>query len=43
MKSQKRPLKKITRKCVALYRLFIHYRKRIKMVELELDGPLEAC
>lgn len=43
MKFQKRSLKKISRRCVALYRLFVHYRKRVQMVQMELGGHLEAC
>ena len=43
MKIQKKTFKKITRRCVALYRLFIQYRKRINMVETELGGELHAC
>ena len=39
MKIQKK-IKKITRRCAALYRL---YRKRIHMVEAELGGELHAC
>ena len=43
MKLQKRSLKKISRRCVALYRLFFNYRKRVQMVQIELGGRLEAC
>ena len=43
MKIQKKTFKKITRRCVALYRLFVQYRKRINMVESELGGELHAC
>ena len=43
MKIQKKTFKKITRRCVALCRLFVHYRKRVRMVQTELGGHLEAC
>lgn len=43
MKLQKKSLKKVVRKCAALYRLFVHYRKRVRMVQLELGGHLETC
>lgn len=43
MKIQKKTFKKITRRCIALYRLFVHYRKRINMVEAEIGGELHAC
>jgi len=43
MKLQKRSLKKISRRCAALYRLFTQYRKRIRMVESELGGEIYAC
>ena len=42
MKIQKK-IKKITRRCAALYRLFAQYRKRIHIVEAELGGELHAC
>ncbi len=40
---QKKTFKKITRRCAALYRLFVQYRKRICMVESELGGEMHAC
>ena len=43
MKIQKKPFKKIIRKCAALYRLFGQYRKRVRMVQTELGANLEAC
>ena len=43
MKTQKKTFKKITRRCAALYRLFVQYRKRTRMVESELGGELHAC
>jgi len=43
MKWHKKTFKKITRKCAALVRCFVHYRKRIQMVETELGGRLETC
>jgi hypothetical protein len=43
MKIQRKQLKKFTRKCAALYRLFVHYQKRVQMVQLELGGCLETC
>ncbi len=43
MKIRKKTFGKITRRCAALYRLFVHYRKRIRMVESELGGELHAC
>ena len=43
MKIQKKTFKKITRRCAALYRLFVQYRKRIRIVESELGGELHAC
>jgi hypothetical protein len=43
MNMQRRPLKKFTRKCAALYRWFTYYRKRVRMIESELGSQLEAC
>ncbi len=43
MKLHKRPLRRMTMKCVALYRLFTQYRKRVRMVQLELGNAIEAC
>ncbi|HOW59089.1 MAG TPA: hypothetical protein PLO78_05120 [Candidatus Omnitrophota bacterium] len=46
MKSHKKTFKKITRRCAALYRLFVnhrYYRRRINMVEAELGGEIHAC
>jgi hypothetical protein len=39
----KNKLKKITRKCEALYRWFRIYKRRVRMIEAELGSRLEAC
>jgi len=43
MKIQRKPLKRFARRCVAIYRRFAYYRKRVRMIESELGNPLEAC
>ena len=43
MKVQKKPLKKFVRRCAALYRWFVCYRKHVRMIEAELGGRLETC
>lgn len=40
---KKKLLKKITKKCAAIYRWFRIYRRRVRMTEHELGGRIEAC
>lgn len=40
---QRKPFKKFVRRCTALCRWFAYYRKRVRMIETELGGRLEAC
>lgn len=43
MRLQKKTFKRLVRKCTAVYRMFAHYQKLVRMAETELDGRLEAC